>query len=627
MPGLLVAAAALLTTALYWGGLNGPFLLDDFTNTTVIRLSTLNWQSLLDVAFSNDSGFLGRPVATLSFALNDYFGGMNGFNYKLTNLILHLATGLALFALSGRLLSIPLGPERKLAVRLIAAGATALWLLHPLQVSTVLYVVQRMAQLSALFTVLALLAYVIGRQRLLAGRHGGIAIMVTGTTAFGLLALFGKENGALIPLYLLVIEFLFFRFCAPDLKHQKTLLAFLGAFIVLPVVAGGIYLVVHFNGLAVYDARPFTLPQRMMTEVHALWFYLRLILLPRMGAMGLYHDDFPLTTTLDLATVLATAALASLLAAALILRHRALIFSFAVLWFLVSHALESTVLPLELVFEHRNYLAIYGPVLALTYYVGYSGSALLKSTYLRIGIVAAFAGLLSTITILRVDTWSTRDKFASTTVLYHPNSTRAQIELAQLYWSVGDQINSMAHVQRAAELTPWDPAIPAMMVWITCRDPERNPVYVRETKEKIRSATLPGFLAAVLLVIQKQLLENECPALPRTTFLELVDTVLSNKKLTDATGPYIVHLVRARVLISVGRFTDAMDAYETAYYADPRGLIPLFEKAYLQLNLGMLDATADTVSELRKADRGRLRYQRHKIEELETFLTQARKEK
>lgn len=624
---MCVAVAVLLTAALYWSGLTGPFLFDDFTNTTVIRLDALNWHSLLDTAFSNDSGLFGRPVATLSLALNGYFGGLNEFNYKLTNLLLHLATGLSLFGLGGRLLSLGFGAERRSEAHLIAAGATALWLLHPLQVSTVLYVVQRMAQLSALFTVLALLAYTLGRERLLAGRRGGIAIMVSGVAVLGPLALFSKENGALIPLYLLVIEFLFFRFQAPDQSQRQKLIFVLTAFVALPIVAGGVYFITHFDGLASYEARPFTLPQRLMTEVHALWFYLRLILLPRLSAMGLYHDDFPVTTALDPMTGLAALGLVVLIALALVLHRKAPVLSFAVLWFFVSHTLESTILPLEPVFEHRNYLALYGPMLALGYYIGHPASIVLKSPYLRIGVVAAFVGVFGVLTLLRVDVWAMRERLVTTTVLQHPNSTRAHIEMAQLYRSRGDQANALVHIQRAAEITPWDPAMPATMIWVTCNDRDRNSAAVVGTMEKIRSAAIPGYLMAVLLVVEKELLQNRCPALPAHAFLDLIKALLANKRLTDAAGPYIVHMVHARILAHLGQHAAAMDAYDEAFRANPKELVSLFEKAYQQLNLGMLDAAADTVTALRNADRQLLRHQRHKIKELETYLARARKEK
>src|SRR6185369_10537583 len=98
------------------------------------------------------------------------------------------------------------------AIALVAAG---LWLLHPLNVSGVVYIVQRMNELAVFFTLAGLLAYVDGRVRLLQGEPA-LGRATLGLCAFGLLAVLSKENGALISAYALVIEAVCFRFDAPQ---------------------------------------------------------------------------------------------------------------------------------------------------------------------------------------------------------------------------------------------------------------------------------------------------------------------------------------------------------------------------------------------------------------------------
>ena len=55
----------------------------------------------------------------------------------------------------------------------------------------------------------------------------------------------------------------------------------------------------------------------------------------------------------------------ALLATALALRNRLPFFSLGVLWFFAAHFLTSNVVPFELVFEHRNYFAALGILLAV----------------------------------------------------------------------------------------------------------------------------------------------------------------------------------------------------------------------------------------------------------------------
>jgi hypothetical protein len=184
---LLIALA--LTALVYVPGLRGPFLFDDIPNLRPLQ----DWLSGLtgwhEVLFGNRSGLFGRPLSMLSFILDAKLFGMAPFSFKLTNLLIHLACGALIYALLHRLLL--RDPHLHQRAALAALAISAIWLLHPLQVSTVLYIVQRMAQLSALFILLALLAYVHGREALEQGRlRSGVTwlfLAVPAATALGML--------------------------------------------------------------------------------------------------------------------------------------------------------------------------------------------------------------------------------------------------------------------------------------------------------------------------------------------------------------------------------------------------------------------------------------------------------
>lgn len=94
-----------IVAIIYWSGLHGQFFFDDLPNIVVaegVRLETLSSQSLRDAWVSGGYGPSGRPVAQLSFALNFYFSGLNPFDFKLTNLAIHVATGWLIFLLAFR---------------------------------------------------------------------------------------------------------------------------------------------------------------------------------------------------------------------------------------------------------------------------------------------------------------------------------------------------------------------------------------------------------------------------------------------------------------------------------------------------------------------------------------------
>src|SRR5690606_579132 len=109
----------------------------------------------------------------------------------------------------------------------------------------------------------------------------------------------------------------------------------------------------------------FTQGQRLLTQLWVLGFYLKLILLPRLADLSLFHDDIAALHHFDVLGAALLAGFAAALYLMIRLRRKAPLCAFALAWFLIAHALESTFLDLELVFEHRNYLAALGPLMVL----------------------------------------------------------------------------------------------------------------------------------------------------------------------------------------------------------------------------------------------------------------------
>lgn len=166
----------LVTALLYYPGLRGPLLLDDFENLKSLADFSQGITTWRDILATNSSGAFGRPIAMLSFIANQWASAGDVWAYKYTNLMIHLLCGVLVFWLCGRLLQ---EHPLKSYCWAIALWVTAFWLLTPLQVSTVLYVVQRMAQLSTLFVLAGLITYVIGQQNLQCRPKLGIALILS----------------------------------------------------------------------------------------------------------------------------------------------------------------------------------------------------------------------------------------------------------------------------------------------------------------------------------------------------------------------------------------------------------------------------------------------------------------
>lgn len=458
---------ALATSLCYWPGLSGPFLFDDLPNilaNTRLHITELNWDTILGAITSIDSGPLKRPISMASFALNHYFFGLSPFAFKAINLFIHILNAAALYVLALLLLeNINKRETHSISPKFtfwLAAAATLLWTIHPLNLSSVLYIVQRMTSLSALFTVLGLIGYCIGRNRLIEGDKHGLFIAIASVIFFGVLAVLSKENGVLIFAYALVIEIFVYQLKTAksiDPLYKKALVTFFLA----PIVVGLIALLLYGDTilrLKNYEIRQFTLAERLMTESRILWFYLRLIAAPVLSELGLYHDYIPISLSLTqpLSTLISIVGLLTLTVVGVIVRNSLPILSFAIFWFLAGHSIESSVIPLELAHEHRNYLPMYGPVLATSYYLLYLANKP-DSLKLWTGLFIIILGLFGAATAARSHTWSNDFRMKLKQLQDHPYSARANSDMAILLHSNRRFDEAEKMFKRAASIDPEPP--------------------------------------------------------------------------------------------------------------------------------------------------------------------------
>lgn len=438
--GWLLALLCLLTVLIYRPGLSGDYMFDDRPNLLENRrldMASLDMDSLVAAAYSSTSGLLRRPVSMASFALNRYFFGIDPWSYKVVNLAIHLLTGLGLWLLGGLILRAYVrhrNPDfSATAARWLPAVAAGLWLVHPLNLTTVLYLVQRMAGLSALFSVAGLCLYLLGRLRMREGRSG-LWLVLTGLLLFGGLAVLSKENGALLPVFMLVLELTLFRFRDRKGQVDRRIAGFFVLFVALPALLMLLVLLFEPGRIMNYANKSFTLGERLLTEARVLMFYIRMVIMPSINALGLYHDDIPLSHGLldPPTTLLSLLAVGALLATALALPARHALVSLGILWFFAGHLLESTFIPLEIAHEHRNYLSDYGLLLAacalachleLRRYAG----------VIRIGSAGLFLLLFSYTTWLRAGEWADNVQHAIYEAMHHPRSARAVFSAGRIH--------------------------------------------------------------------------------------------------------------------------------------------------------------------------------------------------
>lgn len=417
----------LLCTALwaYFPGLSGGFLFDDHANLRQLGAfgPIDNQTTLLRYLTSGKADPTGRPVSVASFLLDAQTWPANPRPFKNTNLLLHLlnATLLAwLLILLGRCAQLPKSHGQWAAV--LGAG---FWLLHPLLVSTTLYIVQREAMLPVTFGLAGLLGYLYGRNQLLTGRvwlGGALACVALG--AGTLLATLSKANGALWPLLTLVLECTVLAQITSH-PHRKALNWLRWLALGLPCLVLATYLVSIFpyNLDTIAGSRGWTYGQRLLTETRVVTDYLHLLWLPTPYTSGLFNDQIQASTNIwqPWTTLPCLLLIITLVGAAWLLRRRWPLLAAAVLFYFAGQLLESTFIALELYFEHRNYLPALLIFWPLAVWLTKPGSRLGSRSVLAVGLLM----MLASMTHMRSIVWGDTAEQAILWEKLNPGSPRA----------------------------------------------------------------------------------------------------------------------------------------------------------------------------------------------------------
>lgn len=662
---LAVIALLVLVSALYAPGLRGPFLLDDFPNFVhhpLAAMDRLDIESLRNAAFSNDSGPSGRPLAALTFSLNYWFAGQrfDPFWFKLTNLVIHLLNALLVLAVMRRLLPGLLRRSPLLAQSdALALCVTAAWALHPLQLTSVLYVVQRMTSLAALCVLAGLLVYLYGRQRLAAGRWSGAVIACAGLVVGVAVGVLFKETALLLPLYAFVVEYTVLERYALPRHARRFVHALFGLAVILPgVVVLSAWAARPALLTSGFGGRSFTLVERLLTECRVLFEYVAMMLTPRPSAFGLFHDDVVISRTLQdpPVTLLAAAGWLLLVLAAVAVRvkgHRLL--PFALGWYLAGHALESTVFALELMHEHRNYLASLGVLTGVLVLVATAVRRWSGTTRPALALVAVLALAPGGLTLLRAATWGDAASLVSATLRRQPESPRAQLLAAQYLLGRGALGEAHEHFATAARLEDTDTTALIAMLRIVAvaaagagagdgdgdaalplppsydsplaRDQRYLAELGRLLRLEVDRRLASGPLTAGSRVALSRLRVCIQAGVPECTVLatRALDWYASIYRRQDVgVSPRAMMAAdHARVLVALAREAEALDWLQRAWRMaadDPQVLVL---QAVLQLHLGDIDAADRTTRQLAGL-RGRVGFDARQLQELREAIAHAR---
>jgi protein O-mannosyl-transferase len=432
--------------------------MDDYPNIVDnprIHIDDLNFKNVKAALFAGyDKGqYLGkeiyRPVPMLTFALNWYVGKDKVFGYHVVNNMIHLVTTIFLFL---TVLNLLMSPNLKGKYQgneyTIAFLAAILWAVNPIQTQAVTYIVQRMASLAALFYIIGIYFFLKIR-RSASGSHR--LLFIAGCLLSFFLALGSKENAVTFPIAIACIEILFYQDLSNRITRRKVALAltisvvFMAAFLMLLYIKGDIARI-----LKGYERRTFTPGERLMTEARIIIYYLSQIFYPIAFRLSLVHDIHISTSFFKpWTTIPAILAIISLLGIGFSQTIKRPIVALAILFYFMNQAIESTIIPLELIFEHRNYLPsffLFFPIATgLVWITNYFRQ---KNPFIQKLLIVSVAGLILSFTagtIARNKAWATEKTLWEDCILKAPEMARPYHNLAYYHYrKIGDMDKAMA---------------------------------------------------------------------------------------------------------------------------------------------------------------------------------------
>jgi tetratricopeptide (TPR) repeat protein len=440
--GTAFALLVLLILPIYSNTFHASWQFDDKPNildNTRLHLTDLSPPSLWNTFFAGGGkNVFSRPLPSLSLALNWYVGQEDTFGYHLVNIAVHILTAFILSLSVSHLLQTPRIKNRctEEEIYSISLLCAVLWAVNPIQIQAVTYIVQRMAAMAAMFYILGIYFYIKGRQT----QHGKTRALFYVLCFFSFLfALLSKENAVMLPISLILMEMIFYRDLTKLRKKQWLIL--------LGTVCTAILLGIVIFKIGILDflfrgfiSRPFSLGERLLTEPRIVLFYISQIFYPLPDRLSITHDIIVSTSLLSPWTTLpAILTILLLIGIGISQINKRPVVAFSILFFFLNHVIESTILPLELIFEHRNYLPsffIFLPIASgLTYLFGFY-KAKNRPLY---AIMATFVTLiiigLGCFTYIRNRDWRTETTLWKDAMKKAPRDARPVCNLAiQLAW-------------------------------------------------------------------------------------------------------------------------------------------------------------------------------------------------
>jgi len=439
---LLLVAAGI---GAYANSFDGPFIFDDEGSIPGNVYIRQLWPPRYLVSAPGLCTVSGRPIVSLTLALNYALSGYKVWSYHLFNLLIHISAGLVLYGIVRRTLLTDRLKNRFGEHSSILAWAIAtIWLVHPLQTESVTYIVQRTESLMGLFYLLTLYTALRAMQ---SQRPAAWSVLSVVCCGFGMAT---KEVMVTAPVVILFYDRTFGAGSfGLALRRRGALYAGLAStWCILALLILSAY-------RAAFDLGPL---EYLFSQFGVILHYLRLSFWPKHLCL-----DYSWPVEKDYLAILLSVFVVFLPVAATVwgfIRNRS--WSYLGVWFFVILAPTSSFVPIaDLVFEHRMYLPLAGLVV-LVVLGGYSLLARLSSRFGSVNILRT-VGIPSVLVVSVLLGWGSfvrnRD-YQSVAGMWQkvitvvPNNRRAHYNLGNAFRAAGMLDEAIGYYRRALEIEP-----------------------------------------------------------------------------------------------------------------------------------------------------------------------------
>ena len=583
----------LLAWSCYRPALTGAIQLDDVSNLGgLAQVSDLD--SALNFTLSGGAGPLGRPISLATFAVQADSWERGAGAFLRFNFMLHLLNAV-LLAFCVYRLSLAMTVKRDKAM-MVGIASASVWVLMPLLATSSMLVVQRMTTLSAAFVLLGLAGYLIARnhidnmpRRALVGMSGSL---VGGT----ILAMFCKESGLLLPVFVLVIESTLLE--RPNSIDVRQWRLWKGVFLVLPLLLIVAYLATRLGYPDwVVQRRGFTAGERVMTEARILWLYLLKALFGLPDKLGIFQDAPTVSRSLfDPLTLLAGLSWLLLAGAAVVWRRRYPIAAFAVLWYLAGHLIESTVVSLELYFEHRNYLPIIGPITAICSLVLVAGR---RWRVIGVATLATLVLINTYFLYVFASLWGEPSLASRHWAMTYPHSVRAVGTLASYQLDEEGPLRTLQTIDRFVTAHPQHAYLRIQELNLLCRyAPDASHVQVMEQLDReLPNVDFTYTAGKMLSQLFDGIVVTDCPDVSLEKVVELARSLRSNPRYAaDPVYNRFHHKLLAGIARYQGDQAATIDNLRKALTYGPSGELNMMMVTALAGN-GNFDAAHDFIDD------------------------------